>query len=313
MSGPSKFDKILQNLDFVSNETCSKLNSDKYCSNFYKMSYGQIERYNGVSKELANKQNIDKFLTIGIKTFLRPHCLKECIESIRKYYKNIEILVADDSTDDVKKINKDIIDNFNQIRLFNFNQIRLFDLPYDSGLSKGRNHLVNNTKTPYYLVLDDSRQLSESTDLIAMVNFLITSKYNLIAGICSDRSGENSHYTKKFVSYRYVDDIPVVKTKEIIKNEPIKNQYLTAYDTNQTLNIFIAETDKLKKFKWNPLAKLGEHELFFFQWWKNNLKCAVSFDINFNECKNKKYLKNGTELRSRANNVLNPTQFVRFE
>lgn len=52
---------------------------------------------------------------------------------------------------------------------------------------------------------------------------------------------------------------------------------------------------------------------FFFQWWKNNLKCAVSFDINFNECKNKKYLKNGTELRKRANNVLDPNKFVRFE
>lgn len=256
MQGPSKFGKILQNLDFVGNETCSKLNSDAYCSNFYKMSYGQIERYNGVSKELANKQNIDKFLTIGIKTFLRPHCLKECIESIRKYYKNIQILVADDSTDDVKKLNKGIIDNFDQIQLLY--------LPYDSGLSEGRNHLVNNTKTPYYLVLDDSRQLSESTDLIAMVNFLITSKYNLVAGICSDRGEEDSHYTKQFISYRYVDDIPVVKTKDIIKNEPIINQYLRAYDTNQTLNIFIAETDKLKKFKWNPLAKVGEHELFFF-------------------------------------------------
>ena len=305
MSGPSKFGKILQNLDFVGNETCSKLNSDTYCSNFYKMSYGQIERYNGVSKELANKQNIDKFLTIGIKTFLRPHCLKECIESIRKYYKNIEILVADDSTDDVKKLNKEIIDNFDQIQLLY--------LPYDSGLSEGRNHLVNNTKTPYYLVLDDSRQLSESTNLIAMVNFLITSEYNLVAGICSDRSKEDSHYTKQFVSYRYVDNIPVVKTKNIIKNKPIINEHLIAYDTDQTLNIFIAETDKLKKYKWNPVLKVGEHELFFFQWWKNNLKCAVSFDINFNECKNKKYLKNGTKLRKRANNILDPSKFVRFE
>lgn len=52
-------------------------------------------------------KNIHKYLTIGIKTFNRPLCLKNCLEKIRLLYKGIKIIVADDSNETIKKtINK---------------------------------------------------------------------------------------------------------------------------------------------------------------------------------------------------------------
>lgn len=48
-------------------------------------------------KELKEK------LTIAIKTFERPGCLQECVESIKKMYPEIKIIVADDSKTPHKK------------------------------------------------------------------------------------------------------------------------------------------------------------------------------------------------------------------
>ena len=45
-------------------------------------------------------------LTIGIKTFNRPACLDNCLAHIRHLYPTINIIVGDDSNDQIKQINK---------------------------------------------------------------------------------------------------------------------------------------------------------------------------------------------------------------
>lgn len=72
-------------------------------------------------------------LTNGIKTFNRPLCLDNCLEAIRKLYPTIKIIIADDSNDKIKITNKKITDNYN---------IELIDLPFDSGLSIGKNTII---------------------------------------------------------------------------------------------------------------------------------------------------------------------------
>ena len=65
-------------------------------------------------------------VTIAIKSFLRPCTLDACIYSIRKFYPDIGIHVADDG-------------NMNKAPL---GVNRLYQLPFDSGVSIGRNFLV---------------------------------------------------------------------------------------------------------------------------------------------------------------------------
>ena len=78
--------------------------------------------------------NLLNSLTIGIKTFNRPLCLSNCLQSIRKLYPNIKIIIADDSNNKIKTNNKEIADKYNA---------DLIDLPFDSGLSIGRNSIIS--------------------------------------------------------------------------------------------------------------------------------------------------------------------------
>ena len=251
------------------------------------------------NKNKVNENNINNYLTIGIKTFFRPHCLENCITHIRKYYKNVTIYVADDSDDEIKSLNKEIIDKFKD------KHIKIFTLPYDSGLSKGRNVLVHNTNTKYYLTLDDDCYLNNKSDLCKMINFLENTNYDLIAGVCNDRYSENSHYSKKYIKLENTDMINIYYKDIDKKSSKIKNKYLNAYDTDQTLNLFIAKTLCLKKSPWDDKLKLGEHEMFFYKWWQHKYKCAITYDILFGEMKDNYYLKDKIVMRNRAYNQFN--------
>lgn len=81
---------------------------------------------------------INNNLTIIIKTFERPHIILRLIKSIRIMYPSIKIIVVDDS-----KISQHI------------NDVQTIFMPYDSGISKGRNEAVKNVNTKYLLMLDD--------------------------------------------------------------------------------------------------------------------------------------------------------------
>lgn len=102
-------------------------------------------------------------LTIGIKTINRPLCLNNCLENIRKLYPLIKIIVGDDSSEKFKSINKEIITKYNA---------DLIDIPYNSGLSIGRNLIVDAVKTKYFLTLDDDNYINENTKIIDILEFL---------------------------------------------------------------------------------------------------------------------------------------------
>ncbi len=60
------------------------------------------------------------------------------IKSIKKFYPSLHNIVADDSKSPVHRPD-----------------VEYHVLPFDSGLSKGRNFLVKKVKTSYFLLLDD--------------------------------------------------------------------------------------------------------------------------------------------------------------
>lgn len=71
------------------------------------------------------------------------------------------------------------------------------------------------------------------------------------------------------------------------KAKKIKNNLFNdVYETNIGLNVFMATTDSLKKVRWNDELKVGEHEIFFYNYYKNGYKCALTYDANFKEVKN---------------------------
>ena len=64
----------------------------------------------------------------------------------------------------------------------------------------------------------------------------------------------------------------------------IENNVLsTVYDTDMTLNYFVARTEKLRQCRWVPILKVGEHEKFFMDWWDKGFKCASTPNVIFGE------------------------------
>ena len=221
---------------------------------------------------------IDK-LTIGIKTFCRPKVISHCLHyfALESKYMGIKIIVADDSSDELKKENQEIINNLKKNDKIN---IEYINLPFDTGLSAGRNIIVEHCTTKYIMIIDDSRTFNKNTRIFDMVRFLEETDYDLIAGVIPDRRGNNSLYYgifDKIYDNNGITHIEVKKKEDFIKNSYFKK----VYKTNITLNIFIARTSSLAKSKWNNELKVGEHELFFYNYFKNDFKCAVTNEVDF--------------------------------
>ena len=89
-----------------------------------------------------------KDLTILIKTFKRPKALEILLESIKKYYPDIPIIVVDDSSENS-------------------------EFGFDIGLSRGRNELVKKCKTKYCAIIEDDCRFTEKTDLDKILKELI--------------------------------------------------------------------------------------------------------------------------------------------
>jgi (N-acetylneuraminyl)-galactosylglucosylceramide N-acetylgalactosaminyltransferase len=198
-------------------------------------------------------------ITILIKTFKRPRICQRLIDSIREFYPDIEIIVATDDDSGVKftKINKQL------------------NLQFDSGLSAGRNLLVEMCDTPYCLIVDDDCVFTKETDLEKALQEI------------KDRDLDILQLTAD-VQYwgRYVIDGDTVCCEKTPKTELV----------DFCLNIFIAKTDALRRCKWRNELKMGEHFAYFFEH-RGKLKIGISdIPIDHRSEKPPDYLK----YRSRA-------------
>lgn len=196
-------------------------------------------------KELKEK------LTIAIKTFERPGCLQECVESIKKMYPDIKIIVADDSKNPEKN---ELVDEY-------------YFLPHDSGLSYGRNFLMSKISTPYCMMIDDDTKFVTPNCIDMMVSILDNNPgIDLVAGHILGNIFKGILEKDDDTLYKIIG-----KHKETINNHKI-------YDF--VINLFIAKTDKIKKILWNNDLKICEHINFFYRA-KDTIKSTVCHDAVF--------------------------------
>ena len=94
---------------------------------------------------MAVKESL-KNVTAIIKTFERPESLDNLIRSIRPFYPDLQIIVADDSLNPQPR-----------------SDVRYLPLDHDVGLSAGRNALLASVETPYFLLLDDDLEFTKDT------------------------------------------------------------------------------------------------------------------------------------------------------
>lgn len=194
-------------------------------------------------------------ITICIKTFIRPKSLDKCLTSIRSKYEKVKILVANDGLEPIE----------------NEKATTIYNLPFDIGLSAGRNFLLEKVTTPYIMFIDDDTIFTQDSNVDGMLETLKSiNNIDLISGKTKGNyfygtlEIENDILYRNFKSYRSVQ------------------QGYKIYDF--VPNIFVAKTNKIKKVKWNQNLKIVEHMDFFWRA-KNVIKSTVheSYFLNTRE------------------------------
>lgn len=226
-------------------------------------------------------------ISIAIKTFERKKALWRLLLSIRKYYPLLSIIIVDDSK---KNYKTQTMQKFKDLR------INYIVTEFDIGLSKGRNILLKNVETKYFLLCDDDFEFDEKTDLKTALTLLQKEEIDLLGGTIFNVFRLDTLYSflwavkrpKRFIDIFRANELVSVyngtfsingnNVKLMIDKDYANFSKSSLYNTDIVSNFFIASTDKIKSIKgWQPEnIKVGEHQAFFLRLKLQNIKVCYT-------------------------------------
>lgn len=176
-------------------------------------------------------------VTAVIKTFQRPRRCAALIASIRRHHPDLPIVVVDDSQSPG-----------------DYSGCRCVRLPFDSGLSAGRNAGIAAVETEYVLNLDDDFLFYSQTALGDALSILEQHRQiDLLGGIVVDLPLFITH------DFREASLFPTDAEPKIAPGTRIG----PAVVLDKVPNFFLARTAAVRSVGWDPALKLIEHADFF--------------------------------------------------
>jgi glycosyltransferase involved in cell wall biosynthesis len=235
-------------------------------------------------------------VTLLIKTFERPKALMRLLSSIADRYPQCPVLIADDS----RTPTRDEV-----LRQYGTQIQEYVTLPFDSGLSAGRNALLERVETEYFVLNDDDFVYGPEADLHWMQNQIASSDLELLGGVYLEpetiewrtlpketlkktaRSVYNAarilcrslvgpaYATNRFHGQIESDDASVALT---LDESPEASPYRRC---DFTSNFFMARTRAVrsKVGGWHEQLKMQEHWEFFYRAKQGGLRVAHSDDV----------------------------------
>jgi glycosyltransferase involved in cell wall biosynthesis len=176
-------------------------------------------------------------ITANIKTFERPQKLRKLVGSIKRHYPGLKIIVVDDSKEPS-----------------NLNGVKTIVLPYDSGVSAGRNAGLEATTSKYMLCLDDDFIFNRQTDLLSVLDSMERNPdIDILAG--------EVIYLPLRITHDYTNT-PVFPTSEKPIIEP--GTYIDRFRVHLKVpNFYIGRTDRVRLVGWDHNLKRLDHADFF--------------------------------------------------
>jgi Glycosyl transferase family 2 len=191
--------------------------------------------------------DVERDITVLVKTFERPDALRRLLASIRALYERVPIVVVDDSREPLRPVPAEIATYIHE--------------PYDSlGAAGGRNLGLRHVETPYVLVCDDDMVFERRTDLGRMLHALESTPFDVVScvwldfdpwkGICQGpRRFEGTLDVEHGVLVHHLG-----ATRGTIEGLPV-------FDVVH--QFFVASGERLGPDPWDPELNLSEHyELF---------------------------------------------------
>ena len=201
-------------------------------------------------------------LTITIKTFERPELVTRAVSSLRKLHPTIPVIIADDSK--VPITFKD--DKFTES----------LHLPFDTGISYGRNRVIEKVQTPYYLLMDDDYYFKADCNLEGLIHILESTNFDIISmRVLNYRIGKG--YCRGELHFagtleREGDEL----VHYIGKNRGFYQGY-PLFDIVH--NCYVARTNKVANIKFDEKIKIGkEHGDFFLEAKQKGILITISRD-----------------------------------
>ena len=194
-------------------------------------------------------------------TIERPDSVVRFINSVRKFYQDIQIVIGDQSRDKIELAS-----------FYKRNNIKCLRLPFDCGVAYARNECVKAVKTKFILLCDDDFVFTDKTDINIPLQAL--KKYpeiGIVTGAVIDhhKSGSEVYFQKRYYEkFLYLD-----KERKVLCSVPISYIKPQIYDTlghtfyqcDIGLNFAIMRKDIFKDgIEWDSRFKCnGEHEDFY--------------------------------------------------
>jgi glycosyltransferase involved in cell wall biosynthesis len=179
--------------------------------------------------------SLDMTLTALIKTFERPRTVERLVASIRVRYPTLPIIVVDDS-----KSPRELPG------------VETVILPFDSGVSAGRQAGLDRVRTPHVLVLDDDFVFSRTTDLAASLAKLAP-PIDILGGQLIDLPSMRRRPPP-------IGQIFATPKRPLL---PIGSSIHDLPVCDKVANFYLARTERLKLVGWNAELRRIDHADFF--------------------------------------------------
>ena len=211
-------------------------------------------------------------VTIIVKTFERPQCLERLLDSIGRAGWQGPVLVGDDSR---RPYRDPILARYGGL------VTEYLCMPFDIGLSAGRNLLLKKVATPFFVLCDDDFVFDARTDMNRFRELLETAGLDLIGGVYYDRMAPSWRGAAAALvrldwwrlCLRLGIEIP---RKTFFNFAPCGLNQWRLTDIPYTppvvrvdfvSNFYLARTDRFIETigGWENSLKMGEHQHFFFK------------------------------------------------
>lgn len=238
-------------------------------------------------------------ISIIVKTFMRPICLANLLESIKiyeeKYQKSFaQIIIVDDSDNSYQLENKTIIEKYSHMNIeyynFEFNSV---------ALSKGRNIAISHVKSDYFILCDDDTLFCTDCNIETNVQLLEQKNLDILGGYYRDIKKINS------TTYNKTNWLGFITENEDYDLCNIFGDFFPEYSICDIVqNFFIAKTKTVKQIKYPETLPVLEHNVYFLLIKQKGLKVGFTKNLYVNHLHIDNQKKSYRQFRNRI--VKNP-------
>lgn len=178
-------------------------------------------------------------LTVTVKTFLRPATARRFVRSARRAFPG-RIVVADDSPEPMAAPDA---------------STTVLSLPFNSGVSVGRNAAIAAATTPYVMVVDDDVVMTAGTDLAGLVAFL--EDHTEVDAVCASQIELPRWYALPLGDERdlFPGHLPPLRAfGETVGGLPV---------VLKGPQVYVARTERLREVPYDERIRMVDHRDFF--------------------------------------------------